>query len=99
MQQVSGVAVPCPLCGAVVPARRGCADCHLSAADIRRHYAKAGAQRRGAKVSIRVMGLIVYGGVVAWSLAFMRQAFPFVLPGAAVGAYLQTVRGRPILGA
>ena len=45
------------------------------------------------------MGLVVYGGLVAWSLAFMRQAFPFVLPGAAVGAYLQTVRGRPVLGA
>lgn len=29
----------------------------------------------------------------------MPSVFLFVLPGAVVGAYMQTVRGRPLLGA
>ena len=47
----------------------------------------------------RLVGLIVYGGLVAWSWYFMPSAFLFVLPGAIVGAYMQTVRARPLLGA
>ena len=46
-----------------------------------------------------MVGLIVYGGLVAWSWYFMPSVFLFVLPGAIVGAYMQTVRARPLLGA
>ena len=47
----------------------------------------------------RFIGLVVYAGLVAWSWYFMPATFLFVLPGAVVGAYMQTVRARPVLGA
>jgi hypothetical protein len=42
---------------------------------------------------------VVYAGLVAWSWFFMPSVFLFVLPGAIVGAFMQTVRARPLLGA
>jgi hypothetical protein len=47
----------------------------------------------------RFIGLVAYAGIVAWSWWFMPTVFLFVLPGAIVGAYLQTIRGRAIAGA
>ena len=47
----------------------------------------------------RLIGLIVYAGIVAWSWFFMPAVFLFVLPGAIVGAYMQMVRARPVFGA
>ena len=46
-----------------------------------------------------MLGVFVYAALVAWSWFFMPSVFLFVLPGAIVGAYMQTVRARPLLGA
>jgi hypothetical protein len=93
-------ALVCPLCGHGV-GRSGCADCHLSSDDIRRHSAGS---RRGLRawsrtLWLRFMGLVANAGMVAWSWWFMPSVFLFVLPGAIVGAYLQSIRGRAIAGA
>jgi len=48
---------------------------------------------------LRSIGLVVYAGIAAWSWYFMPAIFLFVLPGAVVGTYFQTVRGRPVMGA
>ncbi len=45
------------------------------------------------------MGVVVYAGIAAWSWFFLPSAFLFVLPGAIVGGYMQSVRARPLLGA
>ncbi len=100
VQRISGGALACPLCGHAVD-RTGCASCHLSLGEIRRH---SGPSRRwsepwGRGLWSRFVGLPVYAGLVAWSWYFMPSVFLFVLPGAVVGAYMQTVRGRPLLGA
>jgi hypothetical protein len=90
----------CPLCGGDVGAH-GCPRCHLSAADIDRHRAKARRSRRTITGSIRgrFLGLLVYAGMVAWSWWFMPTVFLFVLPGAIAGAYFHVIRGRVISGA
>jgi hypothetical protein len=87
--------VVCPLCGGGVNAR-GCPSCHLSLAEIGAHSARL---RRGPALWTRFIGLVVYLGLVLWSWWFMPSVFLFVLPGALVGAYMQTVRARPLLGA
>jgi hypothetical protein len=89
----------CPLCGSGV-GRSGCATCHLSAADILRH---SGTARRwsepwGRGLWSRVVGLVVYAAILTWSWFYMPSTFLFVLPGAIVGVYMQTVRARPLLG-
>lgn len=100
-QRTSGVGqLVCPLCGGRVGAN-GCPRCHLSAADIDRHYAKARRSARSLAGSMRsrFLGLAVYAGMVAWSWWFMPTVFLFVLPGAVVGAYFHAIRGRAITGA
>ena len=47
----------------------------------------------------RVVGLVVYAGIVAWSWWFMPAVFLFVLPGEVAGAYFHAIRGRVITGA
>jgi hypothetical protein len=42
---------------------------------------------------------VAYGGIGAWSWIFMPSVFLFVLPAAIVGADMQVVRLRPVLGA
>jgi hypothetical protein len=101
MEQIVGSrSFVCPLCKASV-GRRGCADCHLSAADILRHAGGRGrwSEPWGRGLWSRLVGVIVYGGLVAWSWYYMPSTFLFVLPGAIVGVYMQTVRARPLLGA
>jgi hypothetical protein len=90
----------CPLCAGEVPPS-GCARCHLSVADIRTHGARAGrwSEPWGRGLWSRLIGLVVYAGLVTWSWFFMPSVFLFVLPGAVVGAYMQAVRARPLLGA
>jgi hypothetical protein len=101
MERLSGTSqVVCPLCGdSVTP--RGCPSCHLSVSEIQRHYGKAGrwSEPWGRTFWSRLIGLVVYVGLAVWSWWFMPSAFLFVLPGAIVGAYMQTVRARPVLGA
>jgi len=54
-----------------------------------------GAKPWGRTFWSRFIGIVVYAGLVTWSWWFMPSAFLFVLPGAMVAAYLQTVaRGR-----
>jgi len=101
VEKISGVRVPlCPLCGGGV-GRTGCLSCHLTLADIQRHHTKAGhwSEPWGRTFWSRFIGLVVYAGLVAWSWVFMPSVFLFVLPGAIVGAYMQTLRARPVLGA
>lgn len=88
------------LCGGDIN-RRGCATCHLSVADIRRHLAKSRrwSEPWGRNLWSRFIGLVVYAGTVVWSWYFMPSVFLFVLPGAIVGTYMQTVRARPTFGA
>lgn len=90
----------CPLCGSVIGGA-GCPSCHLSFAEIRQHTSKSGrwAEPWGRSIWSRFIGLVVYAGLVAWSWWFMPSVFLFVLPGALVGVYMQTVRARPVLGA
>ena len=90
----------CPLCGGSVSAH-GCPRCHLSAADIDRHYSTSGRSARSLADSIRsrFVGLLVYAGMVAWSWWFMPTVFLFVLPGALVGGYFHAIRGHAVTGA
>ena len=101
MERISGAPVrACPLCAGPV-GRAGCPSCHLSLTEIQRYHARAGhwSEPWGRTFWSRFIGLVVYAGIVAWSLAFMPSVVLFVLPGAIVGAYMQTVRARPLLGA
>jgi hypothetical protein len=99
MERVSGTSeLACPLCGNGVGAR-GCANCHLSLAEIRQYGRATRSGGRGRAVWTRFIGLVVYAGMVAWSWWFMPTVFLFVLPGAIVGGYLHTIRGRTIAGA
>jgi hypothetical protein len=101
VERVSGSpSLVCPLCGCGVNAR-GCPACHLSTREIREHYAQAGhwSEPWGRTIWSRFIGFAVYAGLVAWSWVFMPSVFLFVLPGAIVGAYMQTVRARPVIGA
>ncbi|MGC4110780.1 MAG: hypothetical protein QM747_10230 [Nocardioides sp.] len=45
------------------------------------------------------MALVAYAGLAVWSWWFIPTMLLFALPGAVVGAYLHTVRGRAALGA
>jgi hypothetical protein len=87
----------CPLCGGPVDAT-GCARCHLSATDILKH-ASTPSKSSGRALWSRFIGLVVYAGIAVWSWYFMPTVFLFVLPGALVGAYFQSLRGRPVVGA
>ena len=102
MERISGTgSLACPLCGAGVGSS-GCLDCHLSLAEIARHrsaHRRRWSEPWGRGVWSRLLGVIVYAGVVAWSWYLMPSVFLFVLPGAIVGAYTQTLRARPLLGA
>lgn len=103
VEKVTGLqTLSCPLCGDLVDARGfGCGACHLSVAEIRQHYGRSGrwSEPWGRTLWSRFIGLVVYAGIVAWSWVFMPSVFLFVLPGALIGAYMQTVRARPLIGA
>jgi len=87
-----------PLCGGGVGAR-GCANCHLSVAEIRRHGQARRSQAWSRTVWTRFVGLVAYAGIVAWSWWFMPTVFLFALPGALAGAYCHALRGRALTGA
>ncbi len=48
--------------------------------------------------AVRVVGLALYGCVVAWCLWQLPTSLPFVAPAAAAGGFLHGVKGRPWLG-
>jgi hypothetical protein len=78
---------------------RGCANCHVSLADIRQYQQASHPGGWGRAVWSRFIGLVVYAGMALWSWWFMPTVFLFVLPGAIAGAYLHAIRGRQVFGA
>jgi len=99
MERISrSTELSCPLCGRAATIH-GCASCHLSLAEIRQHGPAGRSRVWGRKLRTRVVGLVVYAGIVAWSWWFMPAVFLFVLPGAVAGAYFHAIRGRVITGA
>ncbi len=47
---------------------------------------------------MRLVGLALYGAVVAWCAWQLPTTLPFVVPAAAAGVLLHGVRARPWLG-
>jgi hypothetical protein len=96
----SASTLTCPLCGTSVPVTAAsCRGCHLPIADVRQHHLKrtrSGSWTRGA--AVRLVGLVLYGAVVAWCAWQLPAALPFVAPAAAAGVVLHGVKGRPWLG-
>ncbi|WP_231249312.1 hypothetical protein [Nocardioides furvisabuli] len=93
----------CPLCGADVPvAAPACRGCHLPIADVRREQPAARPASRSRAwaraIGVRVVGLALYGAVVAWCAWQLPTTLPFVVPAAAAGVLLHGVRARPWLG-
>lgn len=88
----------CPLCrGEVRPGSSGCLPCHLPMRDVVRHQRRR--SRIGRAIGIRLTGIMLYSGVVAWCAYQLPDALPFVVPGAVLGGGLLHVwRGRPWLG-
>lgn len=67
-------------------------------ADVLRHR---GPRRHGAgrAIGVRLTGLVVYAGIVAWAWYQLPQTLPLVVPGAVVGGgFLPVVKGQPWLG-
>ena len=87
----------CPLCGAGVPAASAaCPGCHLPIADVRRHGATAAQGGRSfmRALGIRVVGVALYVGIVAWSAWQLPATLPFVVPAAVAGVVLHGIKGR-----
>jgi hypothetical protein len=88
----------CPLCGAGVPAdASACRGCHLPIADVRRHTVEDTRTGRSwtRAVGIRVVGVTLYAGIVAWCVWQLPATLPFVAPAAVAGLVLHGVRARP----
>lgn len=47
---------------------------------------------------IRVVGVALYAGIVAWSAWQLPATLPFVVPAAVAGVALHGVKGRPWWG-
>ncbi|MDT9594233.1 hypothetical protein RDV89_14210 [Nocardioides zeae] len=92
----------CPVCRTdVAPSAAACRSCHLPMRDVTRHQ-PTGSERRSRVlrgVRRRLWGAAIYAGIVVWCLAQLPTAASFVVPGAAVGAALHVVLGRPIVAA
>lgn len=88
----------CPLChGDVAPASSGCLPCHLPLRDVLRHQRTGSAVDRALRV--RLTGLVLYSGAVAWCAYQLPDSLPLVVPGAVLGGgVLHVWRGRPWLG-
>ncbi|NPD06849.1 hypothetical protein HN031_19410 [Nocardioides sp. zg-1308] len=89
----------CPLCGGAVPVTAtACRDCHLPMSDVRREQevGRSGSWTRA--VGVRLVGVALYCGVVAWCAWQLPASLPFVAPAAAGGLVLHGVKGRPWLG-
>ncbi len=57
--------------------------------------------RRGLRrwIGVRVFGLLLYAGVVAWAWWQLPETLPFVILGAGLGGgLLHVIKGRPWLG-
>ena len=48
---------------------------------------------------MRLWGLVIYGGIVAWSLWQLPTAAVFVVPAAASAVVLHVIRRRPYVAA
>lgn len=46
-----------------------------------------------------LIALVLYAAIVVWCAFKLPDALPFMVPGAAAGAYLHAVKGKPWLGA
>ncbi|HEV2796613.1 MAG TPA: hypothetical protein VGV65_03255 [Nocardioides sp.] len=68
-------------------------------ADIRRH-AEVGSSHstsRARDAGVRIVGVLVYGAVIAWCWWQLPASLPFVAPAAAAAMVVQGVKGRPWL--
>jgi hypothetical protein len=92
----------CPLCGGPVATKSsGCRTCHLPISDIRRHRASTRTRRGGFAGALwtRIVGIVLYVGIVAWAWWQLPNTLPFVVPAAVIGGgWLHVVRGRPWWG-
>jgi hypothetical protein len=98
---MTAAVLTCPLCGAGVPAAAAaCRGCHLPIADVRRHTISGSTAGRSwaRAVGIRVVGVTLYAGIVAWCVWQLPATLPFVAPAALSGLVLHGVRGRPWWG-
>jgi len=95
-------ALLCPLCrGEVALRSSGCLSCHLPMRDVLHHASTTPASRSSAVIRalrIRVIGLLLYGAVVAWCVYQLPDTVPFVVPGAVIGGGIHVWKGRPWLG-
>ena len=70
--------------------------------DVLHHASTTPASRSSAVIRalrIRVIGLLLYGAVVAWCVYQLPDTVPFVVPGAVLGGgTLHVWKGRPWLG-
>lgn len=89
----------CPLCrGPVAAGSSDCRSCHLPMANVLRHRGPRGSGA-GRAIGVRLTGLVLYAGIVAWAWYQLPQTLPFVVPVAVVGGgFLHVVRARPWLG-
>ena len=97
-QSPAGVA--CPLCGGLVPVMSsGCRDCHLPMADIRRHseVGTSPSESWARAAGVRIVGVLLYGAVIAWCWWQLPASLPFVVPAAVAGLVIHGVKGRPLL--
>lgn len=91
----------CPLCrAAVARGSLGCRPCHLPMTDVLRYAPRSD---RGAGLAralwLRISGLVLYSGIVAWAWWQLPQTLAFVVPGAVVGGgVMHVLKGRPWIG-
>ena len=68
-------------------------------ADIRRHgeVAPSRSSSWARAVGVRIVGVLLYGAVIAWCWWQLPASLPFVAPAAVAGLVLHGVKGRPWL--
>lgn len=95
-------ALLCPLCrGEVASASSGCLHCHLPMTAILRHQSRepSRASAWARAIRVRLTGVLLYLGAVAWCAYQLPDTLPFVIPGAVLGGgVLHVWKGRPLLG-
>ncbi|WP_210502443.1 hypothetical protein [Nocardioides xinjiangensis] len=102
VRPMTDAGLTCPLCGTAVPASASaCRGCHLPIADVRRHAGDDSKRRTRSwtsAIGVRLVGVALYAGAVAWCARQLPAALPFVVPAAAAGLVAHGVKGRPWLG-
>ena len=93
-------ALTCPVCSNdVAPTSSMCLSCHLPIKHVKANQPAAVKRPRARAatkwIRVRLLGIALYSGIVAWAGIQIPTSLTFLVPAAVIAGYLHVIRGRP----